>query len=125
MDGAGTAARSRSSATSPQLLCDRKGTCTARAGEDYPELLAADARRQIGFAHAVADHTRGPAQDVVARLMAEAIVDLLEVVEVEEDERERRLEAQRARDLLLQYLYEAAAIGEIGELVGHRLPPDD
>ena len=63
--------------------------------------------------------------DVVAGGMPEAVVDALEVVEVGEEERQRRAEPLRAGDLGLERLDEAAAVDEPGELVGDRLLAHD
>ena len=57
--------------------------------------------------------------------MAAAVVDALEVVEVGEEQRQRRAEPARAGDLGLERLDEAAAVDEAGELVGDGLLADD
>ena len=56
--------------------------------------------------------------------MAVLVVDQLEVVEVGEDERERVAEALCAANLDGERLGEAAAVGELGELVRDRLALD-
>ena len=52
------------------------------------------------------------------------VVDPLEVVDVEHQQRERMGEALRARRLLGDEVAEAALVGEAREVVGHRLLGD-
>jgi hypothetical protein len=58
---------------------------------------------------------------VIAGVVAPGVVDLLEVVEVEQRETERRSVAAAARELALQGLAEVAAVVEAGERVADRL----
>ena len=57
------------------------------------------------------------AQDLVAGGVAEAVVDRLEVVEVEEDDRDAVLLAAVARDGVAHALDEQRAVGEVGDRV--------
>ena len=89
------------------------------------ELLAAVAR---GTVHALPDlrlqgapHRR---QQFVAHRVTEAVVDQLEIVEVEHQERERMPVATRPRDLVAQALPEEAVVVEPGETIDGRLPFD-
>ena len=59
----------------------------APADEDR-ELVAAQPREQILLAHLAREALRDLAQQVVAALVAEDVVDLLEAVEVDEQQRE-------------------------------------
>jgi hypothetical protein len=54
----------------PQMLGERDRARETGAGQDDRELLAADSRGEVGFAHAFSDHIGGRAQDVVSLLMA-------------------------------------------------------
>ena len=53
------------------------------------------------------------------------VVDLLEVVDVEDQQREVVPEARRPRRLLVHHLAEGALVGEPGEVVGDRLLGDE
>ncbi len=61
------------------------------------------------------------AQDSVAGLVAMGVVHVLEVVQIEEDERERVADAVRAAPLEHELLVEHPAVGEAGEAVGRGL----
>src|SRR5947208_2408251 len=80
---------------------------------------------KVGAANAGADYLGSAAQDEVPHLVSALVVDPLEAIEVEEHERQRRAEATRASDLLLECTHESAPVREVGELVGLRLPPDE
>jgi hypothetical protein len=49
------------------------------------------------------------------------VVDLLEVVDVKDDQRDLAAEPQRPRDLALQRLGHIAAVPETGQRIGDRL----
>ena len=87
-------------------------------GQQDGELLAAVAGHEVGFAGAVGEDRRHPAQDVVAPGVAEAVVDPLEVVEVHHQERERVAVAFAAPHLALEGVLEVTVVVEAGELVG-------
>ncbi len=53
------------------------------------------------------------------------VVDALEVVDVEQDERHLASQTQRAHDLLVEGSLGAASIGEAGEAVHESLALDD
>src|SRR5690606_37344345 len=60
-----------------------------RLGQQHDELLAAEASGGVDVADAALDDTGGTAEHVVAGLVAEAVVNALEVVEIDDEERER------------------------------------
>jgi hypothetical protein len=64
--------------------------------------------------------TDSAAQGGVARRMPEPVVDLLEPVDVEHQERQRRAAAARGRERALELLVERAAVGQPGEGVLER-----
>src|SRR4030095_7521756 len=64
-------------------------------------------------------------EDVVAGEMAELVVDLLEVVQVAEDERDRPAEACRARELRVERVLRLTAVGETGQGGDERLALHD
>ena len=71
-------------------------------GRSTRELLSAPAACEIDLAHALLERTGELAQDVVAERVAPAVVDLLEVVEIDHQERERLLEPVAAGELGVQ-----------------------
>ena len=79
-------------------------------GEDQRELLAAVAAGEVDLADAAEQDLADRAQDRVAGLVAMGVVDLLEVVEVEEDERERVADAVGAPPLEHELLVERAPV---------------
>ncbi len=90
-------------------------------GEQQHEFLAAVARRQIGGAQRARLQRRGHLlQADVAGGVAKRVVVQLEVVDVEHDQRQRLAAADRAQPLLLEETVEAAAVGDLGQLVDHR-----
>ena len=66
-----------------------------RAGADVVEqdgeLVATDARERIAGAQAVLEPARGRDQELVAGLVPEAVIDRLETIEVEVENRELRI----------------------------------
>ena len=73
----------------------------------------------------MADDVRERPQDVVPELVAEAVVDRLEVVQIGQDEREAAAKALHPADLVLERLLEAAPVRELREVVGDRLARQD
>src|SRR5207237_3104232 len=74
------------------------------------------------LAQRVEEDARERAEDLVARLVAEAVVDLLELVEVDEDQTDRAAEALDAADLPFERLLELAPVRKLREAVRHGLP---
>src|SRR5207244_5655337 len=101
---------------------DRDGAERVRLGEQEGGLLAADPSRHVDVAEVLAHELCELPQDLVARLMAETVVDELEVIEIAEHDRQRRAKRARTHDLAVERLDEAAAIDETGQVVGCRLP---
>ena len=89
--------------------------------EQHGELVAAEARGGVAGADAGVEALGDGQQDLVAGGVAEAVVDRLEVVEVEEDDRQAGLLAARAGDRLAHALDEQRAVGQAGDGVVERL----
>ncbi len=89
--------------------------------EQHRELVAAEARGGVGPADALVEAPRDLLQHLVARGVAEAVVDRLEVVEVEEDHREAALLAPAAGERVADALREQGAVGQAGDAVVERL----
>ena len=83
------------------------------------EFVAAEARHQVAVAdgaqEAAGDHDQG----LVAGAMAVEVVDLLEAVEVEHQQRMRGAGARRRGDRRVQAVDELAAVGQAGERILH------
>ncbi len=82
------------------------------------ELVAPETERLAALSQA----RRDLAEHLVAHRMAVLVVDRLEVVEVEEAERNRRAGLLRRDELALEPLVEAAVIPEARERIGEREP---
>src|SRR5579883_1021094 len=99
-------------------LRDRDGGADVDAGQNADHLLAAVPRRQILVAHPALEHLSDQAQDLIAELMAEPVVELLEVVDIDQ-KNAQRLAALHRRDLPQpQEVIERMAVGEPGQGVG-------
>jgi hypothetical protein len=93
----------------------------ARAGQYEHELLAPEPDGEVGLANRPRQHRGDLLQDRVARLVAVAVVDRLEVVEVGDHEGDARAVAGRARELVLEPHGQLATVREPRERVGVRL----
>jgi hypothetical protein len=81
------------------------------------ELVAAVPREQAHGANTVLQPARDRAQQLVAGRVAERVVDRLEVVQVEVEQRDRRAGAAGAGDRVLEALFEQRTVGEPGQAV--------
>ena len=95
---------------------DRERDLLVGAREQHGELVAAEPERLA----ALAQPRRDEREHAVAGRMAEAVVDPLEVVDVEEAERDERVGLVGERELALQPLVEVAVVAEAGQRVGQR-----
>ena len=110
-----------SSTASAQPFADLERRVDVGARQQQRELLAAVARRQIvvagrGFLQQLAD----PAQADVAFDVAVAIVEQLEVVDVDHQQRDRATELAGALPFGGEPRVEAAPVGEAGQRVARR-----
>ena len=103
---------------------DDLGAGAADVGQEDEELFAAVAGQDVARAQAAAHDLDEAHEHGVAAEVAVLVVDALEVVEVEQQRRQGRFGAARARDLLVADVEERAAVVDGGELVGHRQPLD-
>ena len=72
--------------------------------QQHHELVAAQPRHRVGVAQRPGQLGRDGLQQCVARFMAQAVVDLLEMVEVEEDDGEAMVPPARLGDLAIDFL---------------------
>ena len=97
----------------------------ARLREQHGELVAAEPRQQIGLAQPLAEHRGDRADQLVPCRMAEGVVHVLEVVEVQQQHGALASVARVPREVRLELVLEAAPVGEAGEriMVGEVLEP--
>ena len=86
--------------------------------QDRGELFAAVAAGQIHLAGRFHQHLADVAEHFVAGRVAVRVVELLEMVDVEDHQREWRLPALPLGEAALHLVVERAAIGQIGERIG-------
>lgn len=91
------------------------------AGEEENKLLAANAGNDVGFANRAAEEDGDFAEHGIATSVTVAVIEQLEVVEVEDDNSEVLSGAGVARQLDFSGSLQAAAIQELGERVDHGL----
>src|SRR5580700_1139942 len=104
----------------PYLLGGFHRTLERNLGQEHPELLAAGARKDIFPPEPGLHGRRKLPQDVVARQMPVAVVYVLEVIDIERNERKDALVALRPIELTLERLVEIPAIVRLRKTVdGH------
>src|ERR687888_184430 len=91
------------------------------AVDDDGELVAADAERLLPGAALLGQRARELAQDAIAGRVALVVVQALEVVEVEEEERDVARARVGALERGVEVLLEGAVVAELGERVAPRL----
>ena len=89
--------------------------------EQDGELVAAEARHRIGGAHRRAEPGGNLLEHEVSRRVPEAVVDRLEVVEVDEDDGDRETAALHAGERVLNAVGEERAIRKTRDRVVERL----
>jgi len=89
----------------------------ALRGQQDRELVAAQAREDVGLAQAVAQRAGAGDDELVAGGVPEAVVDRLEAVEVEHEQGALGAVAAAAGDVLGQRAVDAAAVEQSGERV--------
>src|SRR5881409_4108193 len=87
-------------------------------GQHTRELVAAVARHEIGSPQLTLENGADLPQDAVACRMAEPVVDLVQVIDVDDDEREMQGIAPRALELVAQPPVERIERRAAGHLVG-------
>ncbi len=105
-----------------QSLGDQLGArCQRHPFGDDDELVAAQAPERVDVAHDALQARGDGAQQLVADAVTERVVDALEVVEVDEQRRHRRLAAARAHQHLLHAVEDQRTVGQARERVvgGH------
>ena len=85
-------------------------------GQDH-ELVAAETGDRVAVAHQLRETAGDRHQQFVADLVAEGVVDGLELVEVDEQHRDDAFAAVQTRDRLLGAVEQQQPVGELGERV--------
>ena len=92
------------------------------ARQDHRELLAAVAAHAVAAPDALLQLRRHQLQHLVSAGVAVAVVKLLEVVDVDDQQRERATAAPAALELADRHFVEEAAVRHAGQRVGEALP---
>src|SRR4029079_12562130 len=96
---------------------DLAGVIVGRLRQENRELVAADAERVVRLPQRLGKHVRERHERLVPGRMAEAVVELLEAVEVRDHEAERAAVAHGPRDLALEPRHERATVEETSERI--------
>ena len=88
-----------------------------QALQRHHELVAAQPRQRVSFADTALHAVGHLLEQQVADLVAERIVDVLEAIEIDEQQRQRLPGAARCHDALLQAVVEQHAIGQFGQRI--------
>ena len=96
------------------------GAMEIGVGADDQELLAAPAARDVGQAHHVLDDACQIHQHLVAGLVAVAVVDPLEVVQIQQQQGQRGVVPIPQAHVSPDLFHQIAAVGQPGQFVGAR-----
>ncbi len=113
-------AEGRAGHVQPDAFSDAFGRGQGGVGHDHHELLAAIAAGQVHRPHVAGQANRELAQHLVAGVVAEAVVDLLEVVDVQHQGGDRLAVLDGPGHQGVELGGHVAAIVQAGELVGDR-----
>lgn len=83
--------------------------------QQHHELVAAQPRHGVGFAHGVLQPLRDQRQQLVAGVVAAGVVELLEVVEVDEQQRAAQALALAGLQRMLQPVQQQPAVRQVGQ----------
>jgi hypothetical protein len=89
----------------------------AHIPQQHDEFVAADARDHVGGAHVADKHSGDRLEHGVAGGVAMAIVDRLEVVEIEKNKRRARAVTLDVSERALEFSLEAATVERLGERI--------
>ncbi|MNU81586.1 hypothetical protein D3C71_712520 [compost metagenome] len=93
----------------------------ARRHQHHHELLAAVAEQVVAATGLLAEQGGNVLQRAVASVVAVAIVDRLEVIEVQQQQRERRVVARGQFDLTAQHGRQEAPVEQVGQRIAARI----
>ncbi|CUI96738.1 Uncharacterised protein [Achromobacter sp. 2789STDY5608628] len=104
-----------------QLLGHQQGRVARRVHQHHQELLAAIAEHEIARTTGLVHHLGELPQHLVAAGVAMLIVDRLEVIDIQQQHRERRALARGDQDLAADHRGQEAAIEHVGERIAAAL----
>ena len=108
------------SASSRRSAISSGPTCQRQLLGDHDELVPTEAPQRIAAADHAVESRGDRLQQFVAGAVTERVVDRLEVVEVDEQRRDRRLLASRAREHLLDTIQDQRPVGQARQRVVRR-----
>jgi hypothetical protein len=79
--------------------------------EQKREFISADPCDRVGFAQLPFQQFRGPGQQLIACVMSEAVIDVLELIEIQKHDRQSGTLPLRAIDCVFETRVERDAIG--------------
>jgi hypothetical protein len=101
----------------PQAFGDLVAVGAGTVRQQYDELVAAVPGRQVAGFRLLGQRPADLAEHGVASLVAQGVVDVLEVVHVQDHQRHRRAPPVGARDLTFEALLEQPSIRKTGKSV--------
>lgn len=116
----GAPASTSNGGASAQALGHPGGGLKVGLRQDDRELLAAIAAHTVDGACLATQQLAQPLENGISCRVSVRVVDVLEVVDVEQQQRERALEALRPRELVPEQHVEGAVVVESGETVAGR-----
>ena len=102
-------------------LCQDRSTQPIRMREHYCELLTAITRQQVLLTHLFSYQARSLGQNLIPYLMSIRVVDPLEVVDIHQAARKRRVIALRFRQACGHLFIKVTTVIHAGEFVDYRL----
>ena len=100
-----------------QLRRDHLGLRGPHVEQQQPKLVSSQAGDRVASADRLLEAGRKRSQELVAVVVPERVVDLLEMVEVDEEDREGARLAPVSHDRLLDPVAEERAVGKTGQRV--------
>ena len=85
--------------------------------QDHQEFVPAQSRHRIGDPHGSPQPACSLDQQLITKLVAEGIIDILEAVEVDEDESQPATVPLRPGNRVLHALFEHQAVGKTGQMI--------
>ncbi len=101
----------------------RDGLCVrgVRTGKQQGELVAAQPGEHVALPQHPLDARADLAEELVAHVVSEAVVDLLEAVQVQDQQRQAAHRRGARPEQGLRHLVQRTAVGQAGERIGARL----
>ena len=106
-----------------EALRDALGEHLRRPGKQDQELIAADTKPNVTSADRFVDRFREVAQQLVSGVVAEGVIHLLQAVDVDRDDAERKAGARGIRNEASQVFRQRTTIRQVRERIGHRHRP--